>query len=96
MNYTFPPAQGALFSDSHITQEYIRRYGRTKRVQKWENKWVHIQTENGVWRQGGCGYTEPNSDDAWVLPFNVAVAKIDHCGPEKKGRFLLANRPANT
>jgi len=78
-----------LFSDTHITQEYLRRYPNSKRSKSWAGKMVHIQTENGVWRTGGSGYTYAGRDDAWVLPFEDAVRQISHCGPEKCGRFLL-------
>lgn len=78
-----------MFSDTHITQRYIRRYGRTKRVRAWEGAHVHIRTENGVWKKGGHGYTLPGGPDAWVLPFEDAVRQISHCGPEKQGSFLL-------
>ncbi|EYD71774.1 hypothetical protein Lokhon_01844 [Limimaricola hongkongensis DSM 17492] len=51
---------------------------------------VHIRTENGVWRTGGRGYTWAGKPDAWVLPFEEAVKRISHCGPEKHGAFILA------
>lgn len=79
-----------MFAKEWISQKYIRRYGRTKRVRAWESKIVHIQTEHGVWRVDGHGYTYAGQPDAWILPFNEAVKKISHCGPEKHGRFLLA------
>jgi hypothetical protein len=79
-----------LFSETHITQKYIRRYGRTKRVKAWESKVVHIRTENGVWRINAKGYTYPNTPEAWILPFKEAEKQISHCGPEKQGCFLLA------
>lgn len=79
-----------MFGERFITQKYIRRYGRTKRVKAWESKIVHIATEHGVWRIDAHGYTSAGQPDAWILPFNEAVKKISHCGPEKCGRFLLA------
>ncbi len=80
-----------MYSDKHITQRYLRRYGmETKRAKAWRGKAVHIRTENGVWRIDGAGYTSPGTPDAWVLPFEDAVKQIDHCGPEKRGSFLLA------
>lgn len=72
-----------------ITQKYLRRYGQTKRAKWWADKTVHIETENGVWRTDGYGYTFAGSADAWALPFPEAVKMIDHCGPEKRGKFLL-------
>tara|TARA_R100000655_G_scaffold46655_3_gene83632 strand:+ start:464 stop:733 length:270 start_codon:yes stop_codon:yes gene_type:complete len=80
----------ALYSSTHITQKYIRRYGRTARVKAWESKIVHIQTENGVWRVDAHGYTYAGKPDAWILPFTQAEKEISHCGPEKCGAFLLA------
>lgn len=79
-----------MFSDHHITQKYLRRYGDTKRARSWQGRPVHIQTENGVWRIGGHGYTLAGQPDAWILPFEEAVKKVSHCGPEKKACFLLA------
>lgn len=79
-----------MFGPRHITQRYLRRYGETARARAWGGRKVHIQTENGVWRTGGHGYTTAGEPDAWVLPFEEAVRKIGHCGPEKQGTLLLA------
>jgi hypothetical protein len=59
---------------------------------------VHIQTDNGVWRIDGSGYTWAGKPDAWIITFEDAVRKIDHCWPEKCGRFLRAadNGPPKT
>jgi len=54
----------------------------------WRGRMVHIETENGVWRTGGSGYTRVYSADAWVLPFSEAVRQVSHCGPEKQARFI--------
>lgn len=80
-----------LFGDDFITQKYIRRYGQNWRVKSWANKLVHIQTEHGVWRKDAKGYTEAGAADAWVLMFDEAMHQIDHCGPEKLGKFLLVD-----
>ena len=78
------------FSDGHITQAYLRRYGMdTKRARSWAGKLVHIRTENGIWRENARGYTMIERGDAWVLPFEEAVSQISHCGPEKRGAFVL-------
>lgn len=82
-------AEESLFSDTHITQRYMRRYGETARVRSWHGKLVHIRTENGVWRTNGHGYTFAGEPDAWVLLFEDAVKQIAHCGPEKQGAFLI-------
>lgn len=82
---------GKAFGPRHITQRYIRRYGDTARALAWRGRLVHIRTENGVWRTNGQGYTASGAHDAWVLPFQDAVAQIAHCGPEKCGSFLLAD-----
>lgn len=79
----------SLFSETWITQKYIKRYGRTRRVRAWERMIVHIRTENGVWRIDGHGYTLPGEPDAWILPFKEAMKQISHCGPEKQGCFIL-------
>ena len=83
-----------MFGPNYITQEYIRRYGRTRRVKEWENRRVNIQTDNGTWRIGGQGYTSPFALDAWVIPFKRAESEISHCGPEKQGTFILARGQA--
>jgi hypothetical protein len=80
----------SLFSHDNITQRYLRRYPNSKRAKSWSGVMVHIQTENGVWRDGGTGYTLAGKPDAWILPFEEAVNKIDHCGPEKCGNFIRA------
>lgn len=49
---------------------------------------VHIQTENGVWKVGAHGYTSAGKPDAWVLPFEDAVVRVSHCGPEKRAAFI--------
>ncbi|WP_018900443.1 hypothetical protein [Rhizobium sp. 2MFCol3.1] len=84
-----------LFGRDFITQKYLRQYPNSKRAQSWAGVMVQIQTENGVWRHGGSGYTWPGHPDAWIVPFEFAVEKIDHCGPEKCGRFLRATPPAD-
>lgn len=84
------PSVSRLFGDDFITQKYLRQYPSSERARSWAGVNVHIQTENGVWRTGGSGYTYAGKPDAWILPFEEAVKKIDHCGPEKCGRFLRA------
>lgn len=79
-----------MYGQRHITQKYLRRYGfQTRRARAWAGKNVHIRTENGVWRPNGHGYTN-DFTQAWVLSFEDAVRRIDHCGPEKQGTFILA------
>lgn len=82
-----------LFGPDFITQKYLRRYPNSARARSWAGVMVHIETENGVWRTGGCGYTWAGKPDAWVIPFEAAVKKIDHCGPEKCGKFIRAQTP---
>jgi hypothetical protein len=79
-----------LFGPDFITQKYLRQYPDSERARSWAGVMVHIQTENGVWRTGGSGYTYTGKPDAWILPFEEAIKKIDHCGPEKMGSFLRA------
>jgi hypothetical protein len=81
------------FGPDFITQRYLRRYPNSKRTRSWAGVPVHIQTENGVWRVGGSGYTWVGKPNAWILPFEEAMKKIDHCGPEKMGRFIRAEQP---
>ncbi|WP_313030391.1 hypothetical protein [Brucella sp.] len=76
-----------------ITQKYLRRWPDSKRSKSWAGRLVHIQTENGVWRNNGKGYTHEGKDDAWVLPFEEAQKEVAHCGPEKQATFILATRP---
>jgi hypothetical protein len=78
----------ALFGDDFITQKYLRLHPGSRRARSWAGVMVHIQTENGVWRTGGSGYTYAGTPDALVLPFEDAVKQINHCGPEKMGKFL--------
>ena len=85
-----------LFGDNFITQEYLRRFPNSRRAREWAGVMVHIQTENGVWRIGGCGYTYADKPDAWIVPFEQAVRQIDHCGPEKMGMFLRATPQGKT
>lgn len=73
-----------------ITQKYIRRYPNSKRTKSWAGRMVYIRTENGVWRNGGHGYTQIGKSDAWVLPFEEAVNQVAHCGPEKQAAFIAA------
>lgn len=82
-----------MFSGRHITQRYIRRYGETRRVRAWAGKKVHIRTEHGLWRPDAKGYTS-DLTQAWVLPFEEAQRQISHCGPEKRGSFVLASGQA--
>ena len=79
-----------LFTETMITQKYLKRYPNSQRTKSWAGKMVHILTENGVWRTDGHGYTFAGSREAWVLPFERAVERISHCGPEKCGAFLMA------
>ena len=81
----------ALFTPRSISQRYLRRYGDTARARAWKGRMVHIRTENGLWRYEGAGYTTAERGDAWVLPFEKAVEQISHCGPEKRGWFILAD-----
>lgn len=83
-----------LFGPEFITQKYLRRYPDSKRARSWAGVMVHIETENGVWRIGGCGYTWAGEPNAWIVPFETAVRQIAHCGPEKCGKFLRAGRAA--
>lgn len=87
-----------LFGPDFITPKYLRRFPNSRRARAWAGVMVHIQTENGVWRIGGHGYTYAGRPDAWIVPFALAVRQIDHCGPEKIGRFLRVSPilPATT
>ena len=71
-----------------ITQKYLRRWPDSKRAKSWAGRMVHIQTENGVWRTNGHGYTWADKPDAWVLPFEEAQKCVAHCGPEKQATFI--------
>lgn len=82
------PEGGRVMGDSIITQQYLRRYPTSKRAKSWAGRLVHIQTENGVWRVNGCGYTYAGKPDAWVLQFEEAQRKVSHCGPEKRAAFI--------
>jgi len=82
----------SLFSENNITQRYLRRYPNSRRTKSWSGVMVHIETESGVWREGGSGYTWAGKSDAWVLPFEEAVKEIDHLGPEKRGNFIRAKK----
>lgn len=75
-------------TDDRITQKYIRRYPNSKRTKSWAGVIVQIETENGVWRHGGSGYTYPHHENAWQLPFEEAIRQVDHCGPEKRAAFI--------
>lgn len=77
-----------MSQDTRITQKYIRRYPDSKRTRSWAGVLVHIETENGVWREGGAGYTWHHMPNAWVLPFELAQKEVNHCGPEKKAAFI--------
>ena len=74
----------------YITQKYLRRWPNSKRARSWAGRMVHIQTENGVWREGGAGYTLAGKPDAWILPFEDAQTRVNHCGPEKHATFIAA------
>ena len=79
-----------MAGDDFITQKYIRRYPDSKRTRSWAGVPVHIETENGVWRDGGAGYTWAHRPEAWVLPFEEAQRQVNHCGPEKRAAFIRA------
>lgn len=83
-------------ADTRITQKYLRRYPDSKRTRSWSGKLVHIETENGVWRKNAQGYTYAGRPEAWVLPFEEAVLRVNHCGPEKHAAFLLATPAPST
>lgn len=76
--------------DTCITQKYLRRWPDSKRARSWAGRMVHIQTENGVWRTGGSGYTWAGKPDAWILSFEEAQREVNHCGPEKCAAFIDA------
>jgi len=82
-----------MFGPRYITQKYLKRWPTSRRAKAWAGKMVHIRTENGVWRPNGHGYTNDFSQ-AWKLPFEDAVKRISHCGPEKQGSFILAGGQA--
>lgn len=80
-----------MIGPRYITQKYLRRFGfETRRAKSWKGTMVHIRTENGIWRPDGHGYTN-FLQEAWKLPFEDAVKQISHCGPEKRGTFILAS-----
>ncbi|MEO9231540.1 MAG: hypothetical protein ABI216_21680 [Devosia sp.] len=79
-----------MTADTHITQQYLRRWPDSKRAKKWAGKMVHIETEHGVWRVDGQGYTWAHKPDAWILPFEMAQKQMAHCGPEKHAAFIEA------
>ena len=79
-----------MTADTRITQKYLRRWPDSKRARRWAGKLVHIETEHGVWRVNGQGYTWAHHIDAWVLPFEEAQKRVNHCGPEKRAAFILA------
>jgi hypothetical protein len=81
--------------DTRITQKYIRRYPASKRTRSWAGVMVHIETENGVWRKNAQGYTWAGHEDAWVLPFEEAQGRVNHCGPEKRAAFIRATAIRN-
>lgn len=74
--------------EDRITQAYIRRYPTSKRTKSFAGCMVHIETENGVWRSGGAGYTWAGKPEAWALPFEEAQTYVAHCGPEKRAAFI--------
>lgn len=74
-----------------ITQKYIRRWPDSKKTKSWHGKLVHIQTDNGVWRIDGCGYTYAGAQNAGLWLFEEAMRLIRHCGPEKRGAFIMAS-----
>ena len=76
-----------------ITQKYLRRWPDSKRARSWAGAMVHIQTEHGVWRINGQGYTWAGRENAWILPFEEARAKVAHCGPEKQATFIRVTTP---
>ena len=81
--------EGKLTKD-RITQKYLRRWPDSRRARSWAGRMVHIQTENGVWRDGAAGYTWAGMPNAWVLPFEEAQRQVNHCGPEKQATFIDA------
>ena len=80
-----------LFGDDWLSLRYVQRYPESARIDKWASHPVHIQTENGIWRPGGHGYTMRKSD-AGIWDFGDAVRTTSHCGPEKRVRYLRATQ----
>lgn len=79
-----------------ITQKYLRRYPDSKRTKSWAGRMVHIETENGVWRHRGQGYTWAGQPNAGIWVFEDAVKRVSHCGPEKCAAFIAIPAPPST
>jgi len=71
-----------------ITEKELRKYPNSAEAQSWAGAMVHIQTEHGVWRTGGAGYTTAGNDEAWVLPLDEARAQVAHCWEDKRAAFI--------
>jgi hypothetical protein len=74
-----------------ITQQYLRRWPESKKSRAWAGRMVHIETEHGVWRHEGMGYTWAGTPDAGVWSFEDAQREVSHCGPEKRAAFIWVN-----
>ena len=75
----------------HITQKYLRRWPKSKKARSWAGRMVYIETDNGVWRHGGKGYTWAGTPEAGIWSFEDAQREVSHYGPEKRAAFIWAD-----
>lgn len=71
-----------------MSKIYADRYPDAGRTNAWHGEMVHVETNMGLWRPEARGYTD-SSAEAWLLPFDVAIAKVETLGPEKDAHFVL-------
>ena len=83
------PLPHPMCGEDWMSLDFVKRYPGSDQLKLWAGKPVHIQSENGIWRPGGRGYTN-STGEAWVISFEEAVETTRHCGPEKRVRYLEA------
>lgn len=80
--------------DSMRRQDDRETLARLKRWPHLASRFPRVRIYSGEWRAfwrgKGNGYTE-NAEESDVLDIGAAVAKTNHCGPEKQIQFVSAD-----
>jgi len=61
---------------------------RQKIFDKKGDRLVYIDSKNGFWNPDAKGYTD-KKEQAWKLPLREAYERTNHCGEEKRVRFIF-------
>ena len=68
-----------------------------ERLKRWPHlaiRFPHVRIYSAqwgmFWRGKGNGYTE-NAEESDILDIGIAVARTNHCGPEKQIQYVSVN-----